>query len=368
MTQVLSARAESLDVFVSLLSEIDAPTPTRDYYDRMCEAVCRVSSMRRVALFLYDEARRRVVAAGSHHLDPEVLADFHPTLDESPVARRALTEDRVLVVSRDIQHAIPAEYARRLGLSTVTCVPLSAAGRWFGVLFADRGGGNFEITDTERDALWTLGKVAALAASARIATREEERTRRMSDRIDLTREIHEQVVQRLFGVSLALSAEHELTPQERLRCREEIRDALADLRTALQRPLAAPAAETGTTLRDELDRLARRYGDVPVEVRWAEGFEIPRRLEPLTQSVLAEAFRNVHKHAEPKRVMAAVGRNEDALFMEVRNDGVRDGSRGTGMGLRLAQFEALQQGGVLEFGRVGRRGWRLRLVVPLEEE
>jgi signal transduction histidine kinase len=368
VTQVLSSRAESLDVFVSLLSEIDAPSPSRDYYDRMCEAVCRVSSMQRVALFLYDEARRRVVAAGSHHLDPEVLADFHATLDESPVARRALTEDRVLVVSEDIPHAIPAEYARRLGLSTVTCVPLSAAGRWFGVLFADRGGGHFDITDTERDALWTLGKVAALAASARIARREEERTRRLSDRIDLAREIHEQVVQRLFGVSLALSAEHELTPQERLRCREEIRDALADLRTALRRPLATTETETDTSLREELDRLARRYVEVPVQVGWAEGFVVPGRLEPLTQSVLAEAFRNVHKHAEPTLVVVEVGRDEDALFMEVQNDGVRESSRGTGMGLRLAQFEALQQGGVLEFGRLGRRRWRLRLVVPLVDD
>ena len=368
MSQVLPSSAESLDVFVALLSEIDAPTPSRDYYDSMCEAVCRVSPVQRAVLFLYDDALRRVVAAGSHHLEPELLADLQVTLDEAPVARRALTEDRVIVVSEDIEHAIPVAYARRVGLSTVICVPLSAAGRWIGVLFADRGGGHVDITDSERDALWTLGKVAALAARARIATRQEQRTRRLSDRIDLAREIHEQVIQRLFGVSLAMSAEHELTREERLRCREEIRDALADLRTALRRPLATTVPETGTTLREEVERLTRRYGEVPVEVTWPEGLEVPAGLEPLTQSVLAEAFRNVHKHAEPTRVGVALGRDEAALWLEVRNDGVRaDAARGTGMGLRLAQFEALQQGGVVEFGRTGRRGWRVRLVVPLEE-
>jgi signal transduction histidine kinase len=368
VTQVLSSGAESLDVFVALLSESDVPTPSRDYYDRMCEAVCRVSHVQRAILFLYDDALRRVVAAGSHHLDPGLLADLHVTLDEAPVARRALAEDRVLVVSGDPEHAIPAAYAERLGISTFVCVPLSAAGRWFGVLFADRGGGEVQITDTERDALWTLGKVAALAASARIAIRQEERTERLSERIDLAREIHEQVVQRLFGVSLALSAEHELTRDERLRCRHEIRDALSDLRTALRRPLATTLPETATTLREELDRLARRYGEVPVEVRWEEGVEVPPGLEPLAQSVLSEAFRNVHKHAEPTRVRVEVTRDEDALSLEVRNDGVRgDATPGTGMGLRLAQFEALQQGGVIEFGRTGRRGWRLRLVVPLVE-
>jgi hypothetical protein len=35
------------------------------------------------------------------------------------------------------------------------------------------------------------------------------------------------------------------------------------------------------------------------------------------------------------------------------------------MGLRLASFEALQLGGVVEFGRCDGDAWRVRLVVPL---
>jgi len=50
------------------------------------------------------------------------------------------------------------------------------------------------------------------------------------------------------------------------------------------------------------------------------------------------------------------------------NDGIRRyREKGTGMGLRLAQFEALQQGGVVEFGPLAGDRWRLRLVVPLED-
>jgi hypothetical protein len=40
------------------------------------------------------------------------------------------------------------------------------------------------------------------------------------------------------------------------------------------------------------------------------------------------------------------------------------------MGLRLAAFEALQHGGFVEFGADASEqpaGWRVRLVVPLEE-
>jgi hypothetical protein len=37
------------------------------------------------------------------------------------------------------------------------------------------------------------------------------------------------------------------------------------------------------------------------------------------------------------------------------------------MGLRLAGFEALQHGGVVEFGPCGEQAWRVRLVVPLQQ-
>ena len=53
---------------------------------------------------------------------------------------------------------MPAEYARILGITTMVCTPLSAAGRAYGVICADRGGGRFELSDGERHLLWTLGK------------------------------------------------------------------------------------------------------------------------------------------------------------------------------------------------------------------
>jgi hypothetical protein len=62
-----------------------------------------------------------------------------------------------------------------------------------------------------------------------------------------------------------------------------------------------------------------------------------------------------------------VGRADDAFLLEVRNDGAQSGTRGTGMGLRLAAFEALGRGALLEFGPED-GDWRVRLVVPVEED
>jgi signal transduction histidine kinase len=306
-----------------------------------------------------------VRAVGSHGTSFEQLAALRPTLVNTPIAQRALLEDQVVVVSERIEEAVPPEYAEVLGITTLVCTPLSAAGRAYGVICADRGGGTFELSDGERHLLWTLGKTAALVATARNATRQQERARRLGERIDLAREIHERVLQRLFGVSLALSASTPLSDEERERCRVEMQQALSDLRRALERPLAPVPAETGTTLAAELERAEGSPPSEKLRLRWADDVAVPPDLEPLAQSVLAEAMRNIAKHATASGVDVDVSRDEDTFMLEIRNDGVRVGTRGAGMGLRLAAFEALQHGGVVEFGPVGETGWRVRLVVPL---
>jgi signal transduction histidine kinase len=366
----LFAGVEPLEVFVELLADIDVQTTSTEFYDRICEAICRLTTMRRAAIFMADADRRRVRAVGAHGISFAELAELRPTLVNTPIAQRALLEDRVVVVSERIEEEVPPQYAEMLGITTLVCTPLSAAGRAYGVVCADRGGGRFELSDGERHLLWTLGKTAALVAAARNVTRQQERTRRLSDRLELAREVHERVLQRLFGVSLALSAEQPLDKAQRERCLVEMRGALRDLRRALERPLAALPPETGTTLAQELERVRRSPG-MAVEVDWRGDFTVPADLEPLAQSVLAEALRNITKHARPSHVEVLVARDAGTFTLEVRNDGVggngASGAGGGGMGLRLAAFEALQHGGVVESGPAGEDAWRVRLVVRLEQ-
>jgi signal transduction histidine kinase len=363
-------RTDALDVIVELLGALDGAAQSgREFYDRLCEACCRLGSMERALLLLYDDARQLVVPVGSHGVEASLLAGVYGTLEETPIAQVALSEDRVVEVIGELGRWVPERYARLGGVDTLCCVPVSAAGRWLGVIFADRGGTRFELTDAERDDLWTLGKTAALAASVRIATSQQGRARLLQARIDLARELHERVVQRLFGISLVLGSDHALSEEARRRCAEEMHAALADLREALSRPLAPPTIDTGAKLRDELARLGRHYKDLPLELDWEPGVEVPEGVEPLAQSVLAEGLRNAHKHAKPSSVRVHVGRLDGAFLLEVRNDGTlqEPATRGAGMGLRLAAVEALQRGALVEFGPEG-SDWRLRLVVPLEDD
>src|SRR5579875_1492492 len=162
----LFAGVEPLEVFVELLADIDTDTSSTEFYNRICEAICRLTTMRRAAIFLADTARRRVRAVGAHGTSYTRLASLRPTLVNTPIAQRALLEDEVIVVSERVEEWVPAEYARVLGITTLVCTPMSAAGRAYGVICADRGGGRFELSDGERHLLWTLGKTAALVATA----------------------------------------------------------------------------------------------------------------------------------------------------------------------------------------------------------
>jgi signal transduction histidine kinase len=355
----------ALELFVEVLSQSEAGSTADDFYDRLCEAVCRLARMRRAIIFRYDSADRRVRAAGAHGMSIEPFAGAHVTVETAPIAGRALATDRVVEVVGDLAGEVTDEFASVVAEpARLVCAPMAAAGRELGVIFADRVMSEPPLQDADRTLLWTLGKAAALASVARSVSTQFERASQLEQRIDLARDIHEGVIQRLFGVSMALDGEGELPAPARQRCAAETQAALTDLRTALQRPLGRAPRATRTTLTAEVQRLASVHPDLGLSLEQGRAGDVPSMLEPLAQSVLIEAVRNAHKHASPTRVSVRVGRADGAFWLEVVNDGVGSAQRRAGMGLRLAALEALQFNGVVEFGERQPGIWQVRLVVP----
>src|SRR3954469_4426171 len=344
-----AVRIDALDMFVELLSRVEDDASSDAFYSLLCEATCALTSMDRAVIFRYDEVRRRVRAAGAYGIELDAFADAHVTVESAPVARQSLEEDRVIEVTGDITDEAPEEFRELVRQSNLVCTPLAAVGPCFGVTLS-RSTKPGPLSEEERYLLWPLGKTAALATLARVATTAGARARQLQERIDLARDVHESVIQRLFGVQLVFSSSAELSGEARQRIAAELQAALVDLRRALQRPLGHSSPETRTTLLAEVERLRREHSDLHLTLsRGSERVDVPRSLEPLAQSVLAEAVRNAHKHARPSKVEVTLEESDDTLFLDVANDGVRGRPRQTGMGLKLAALEALQAGGVVEF-------------------
>jgi signal transduction histidine kinase len=360
-----AVHVEALEVMSDLLLGVGEGSPPDAFFSSLCEAICRLTSMRRAVLFRYDSARRRVRAVGAHGIELERLAELFVTVDSVPVARQALAEDRVLEVFGAADFDVPPYVRELLEGVRIVCTPMAAAGRYVGVVLSEREAAVPEMGEDERHLLWTLGKAIAMASVAREVTAYGEQSRQLQQRIDLAREIHEGVVQRLFGVSLALSREELLDAEAQERCALEVQTALGDLRTALQRPLGHSSRPTAVTFSEELERVRGLHPDLDIVLEDGAAEDVPSNLEALAQSILVEAVRNARKHADATRVGVSLGNDRGTFVLEVRNDGahLHDGGRG-GVGLRLATLEALQHGGVLEYGESEPGAWQVRLVVP----
>lgn len=345
------------------LDEAAAGSP-RAFFDRICRGICELTEMTRCALLLYDEREKRVLPAGSHGIPEEIVEQLHGTIDETPIAARALASDAVVVTS-DLAGAIHQRHRQIPGVETIACVPIAAGERRLGVMLCDKGGGSFELAQPHKDLMWALGKTAALAASTRLAFAQHERAKMLAERVALARDVHDRVIQRLFGISLGLGSGRQLTVAEQERTAEELRSALEDLRTAMQGSGALGSAPSATLV-DEVARLSSHYPDVEFSV--AIGFEPPPASQALAQSILAEALHNAQRHARPNLVEIEAHDDGGAFVLEIRNDRTADidPPRGRqGIGLQLAALDALKSGGILEFGPTGEGGWRVRLVAPL---
>jgi signal transduction histidine kinase len=356
---------EVLEVMSDLLSGIGEGSAPDAFFSSLCEAICRLTSMRRAVLFRYDSARRRVRAVGAHGIELERFADLFVTIDSVPVVREAFAEDRILEVLGASDFNVPSAVRELLEGVRIVCTPMAAAGRYVGVVLSEREADVPEMDEDERHLLWTLGKAIAMASVAREVTAYGEQSRQLQQRIDLAREIHEAVVQRLFGVSLALSREDLLDADSQQRCAAEVQTALADLRTALTRPLGHSSRPTAVTFEEELERVRALYPTLEIVLERGAAQDVPANLEALAQSILVEAVRNASKHADASRVGVSLKNDGATLELEVRNDGahLHSASRG-GVGLRLATLEALQHDGVLEYGECEPGAWQVRLVVP----
>jgi signal transduction histidine kinase len=372
-TAAPAPRAGTVEVLVGLLAELDEATESGVFYDRVCQSVVTLTSMKRAVLMLHDETYRSVIPVGASGVSPELMKRVGGTIDETPIAQQALEEDRVVEVNvngvdGDLAEHVPARYAELPESSYLSCTPISAARRWLGVIFADREGEDFPLDDGERETMMTLGRLAALTASVEHSTEQRESERRLHERVELTRDLHENAIQRLFGVALALGSEDPLTNTERRRCQEELRSVVADLRNALTRPLETPARPAKACLGELLERLVERRPELHVD--WADGVAVPADLERVAQLVLNEALRNVDRHAKPTAIDVRIASDGETFTLTIENDGAGDGrsTRGSGLGLRLAALEALRYSGLVEFGSPDGDHWKVRLVVPVGDK
>jgi signal transduction histidine kinase len=227
--------------------------------------------------------------------------------------------------------------------------------------------------------------LAALVDRAETAerTRDEEARRRVGEeRLRIARDVHDVVAHAMVAINVQAGVGAHLLdrdPEQARRTLEDIEkassEALNDLRSTLGMLRADAAGDDGAPVRpaqglgelDELGESLRTAGiEVDLDVDPATA-TLPASVTSTGYRIVQEALTNVVRHAGGSHARVRVSRGDDALVIEVDDDGGEAASgapSGAGQGVRGMRERALAAGGTLEAGPRDGGGWRVVATLP----
>lgn len=208
-------------------------------------------------------------------------------------------------------------------------VPLTVGDRVIGVLIVSRKRGESPFDDLEP--IQAFAAQAALVLEFTRAQGDTERLAVLEERDRIARDLHDLVIQRLFGLGLGLQGLTNMptTPQITDRISgfvEEVDHTIREIRRTIFSLQEPPSG--GTSLRGQLLRAvhdsAQLLGFEPdVALEGPLDTVVPDQMRPDLLATLREALTNVVRHARAKHVAVAIGVNREVTRLElvVKDDG-----------------------------------------------
>jgi len=263
----------------------------------------------------------------------------------------------------------------------VVMFPVGPAGNVRGILVVGRraGGPPFAPGATALVASFAAQAGVALELATRRA--EAERLSVFEDRDRIARDLHDQVIQRLYATGMSLEGTMPLVtrPEVKDRVRNAV-DAMDDTIKVIRASifaLQARGAAKGPTLRADIlaltDEMTQVLGFAPA-LRLGGGLDA--RLAPsLTEhalAVLREALSNVARHAHATKADVTVDADEGYLTVTVSDNGrgIPPGNRRSGLANVAERARSLNGDLTVSPGASGGTElvWRVPLVIEPEEE
>jgi len=239
-------------------------------------------------------------------------------------------------------------------------IPLRAGRRVLGLLVITKR--QIESADWPVIADYAGGVTRCLLAEADQKRREQELVDR---RRALVREIHDTVIQDLFGIALALDDPAPGTAGELAERGASIRAVQQQLRSILDRATHDEwMTDSASPTLPKLEALLREQArNVPLALELEALAGVPAHVAGIAARCVSEGLRNALKHADPTSVSIIASLESNVIRVSVSNDGVRRADARPGIGLRLLELDALSLGGSVS--AIEQEGtWELMLSMP----
>jgi PAS domain S-box-containing protein len=212
------------------------------------------------------------------------------------------------------------------------------------------------------------------AEAARIAELEAQRARIIAaqdeTRRQIGRDLHDGAQQRLVTLALLLRTVRAKLPADPAAAGAMVDEAISDLAdaTAELRELVRgihPPVLTEYGLPTAVSALASR-ATVPVDVECELPHRLPPGVEIATYYVVSESLTNMARHARATRGSVRLSWSEDALRVDVSDDGVGGADPGAGSGLRGLRDRVDALDGSISVSSELDRGTTVSVRIPLK--
>ncbi|MEV4108982.1 histidine kinase [Nonomuraea sp. NPDC049695] len=206
-----------------------------------------------------------------------------------------------------------------------------------------------------------------------LAAQAEERARAeaVAERLRIARELHDVIGHSLSTIAVQAGvAGHVGGAEEMSRTLASIEDTSRSALRETRRLLGVLREDGEADLAPapglaDLDALVERTRAAGLEVELRIDGEVEGEMELTVYRIVQEALTNVLKHAGARHVLARIERQEDALVVEVTDDGTRGQARPYGHGLTGLGERVHIFGGEFHAGARPLRGFRVMARLPL---
>ncbi len=319
----------------------------------------------------------------------ERLHDQLLALNEAAIAVTAdLSVDRVLERVAELARAVagasfasvrverPAARAVASGSAPpdahALALPIVVKGERLGDLVLS-GPSRGRFRESDRRALETFATQAGIALENAHLFEQVQELVATRERVRIGMDLHDGVVQELYGVGLRVEDAAELAPAEPRRAAEELRE----VQTALRRVIGEIRGyvydlrdgDRSVDLRPALERLVDELpsGGKTVVLEATRGARLPAATAANVLFIAREALANALRHADASRVEIRATPIANALVLSVEDDGrgFDPSATSPGLGMRDMRERADWSRSRLEVRSVPGRGTRVTVAVPL---
>lgn len=331
----MSKDTQPLDPQLKALSEatqaVTSELSLEQVLQRIAQAARTLINAKFAALGVHDGQGRlsRFITAG---LDPAAHQKIGPLPTGLGLLGHFLHKGESLIVNDMAHHPAAAGFPKNHPImNSLLGVPIFSKGELIGALYLSDKQDGSEFTETDQQLIEMLALHAATAIENAHLYEKTQRLAILEERERFARDLHDGIIQAIYGVGLLLDNAKALIPPENEAARDQIdvglksmaiiindlRNYIFDLRPQASKSKGLYARLEGLIKELKVNTL------LPIQVEIDP--EINNYVTDLQAShifhIAHEALSNAARHARPKKIALSLTRQDDILTLQVEDDG-----------------------------------------------